>query len=251
MKLPILVILACLAVPTLATAQYGQSNDDGVPKISVSGEALVRVTPDKVTVHLGIETWNLNIHTAKKENNDILAATIDAIKKTGVKEKNVQTDRLSIHPRYKNEHTKESFIGYFVQNSITVVLKDPSKVEDLITAVLVAGVTHIHGINFETTEFKKHREEARRLAVDAAREKAEKMAAVLDKEIGEPLTINETSRYGRSFSYFGNGWGWGRNQAMSQNVVQNAGGESNDISDTLALGKISIRGSVNIVFELK
>ena len=75
----------------LAMVQYAQSQDAAVPKISVSGNALVRVTPDKVTVHLGIETWDLDIHAAKKKNNDILARTIDAIKKAGVKEKNVQT----------------------------------------------------------------------------------------------------------------------------------------------------------------
>lgn len=38
---------------------------------------------------------------------------------------------------------------------------------------------------------------------------------------------------------------------MAQNVVQDARGESGEITDTIALGKISIRGNVTVTFELK
>jgi uncharacterized protein YggE len=37
---------------------------------------------------------------------------------------------------------------------------------------------------------------------------------------------------------------------MSQNVTQNVAGQSGDVHDTIALGKISIRASVTVVFRL-
>jgi uncharacterized protein YggE len=38
---------------------------------------------------------------------------------------------------------------------------------------------------------------------------------------------------------------------MSQNVVQNVQGGSSEISETISLGKISIRAAVTVTFELR
>jgi uncharacterized protein YggE len=38
---------------------------------------------------------------------------------------------------------------------------------------------------------------------------------------------------------------------MSQNVMQNIESGMGEISETIALGKISIKASVNVTFELK
>jgi uncharacterized protein YggE len=243
------VILISLAVPGLVCAQQFLPTND-TPLITVTGEALVKVTPNKVTVLLGIETWNKEIQQAKKQNNDILQKAKDAIEKTGIKKKDIQTDHLSIEPRYKHEYKKKDFIGYFVRNSMSVILTEPKKIEQLITGVLTAGVTHIHGIHFETTEFKKYRQEARKLALQAAKEKAENMSAILGKRIGSPIQINEIKQYSPRH-YYGGWWGYGRGQAMSQNVVQDMAGQLGGTSDTIALGKISIKGIVAVTFELK
>jgi uncharacterized protein YggE len=134
-----------------------------------------------------------------------------------------------------------------------VTLAETAKVEELVTKVLQSGVNYIHGIDFQTTEFKKYREQARELALKAAKEKADRMAAVLGQSIGAPLQINENyggSPWGYYYSSW-SGWGYGRAQGMTQNVVQNVAGGSGEISDTIALGKISIRANVAVTFELK
>lgn len=242
------IALTLLCLPG-ALAVPGESTAQDVPTITVSGEALVQVVPDKVTIVLGIETWDKDINTAKQQNSDIHGRAVAAIRQIGVRDRDIQTDHLSLEPRYESEYSHYNLIGYFVRNSISVVLSDPDHVEQLITDALSAGVTHIHGINFETTEFKQHREEARRLALEAALEKAEKMAAVLGKGVGEPVQVTEDRRFG-SWSYFGSWWGFGRGQGMSQNVVQNIAEASDDVYDTIALGKISIKAGVTVVFRL-
>lgn len=243
MKRTIAALLVCLAIPAASSAQEKA-------QIQVQGEAVVRVAPDKVTVVFGIETWDKDIMVAKEQNNDILSKAKEAIAKAGVAKKDLQTDHLSIHPRYRSgsDYKKEDLIGYFVRNSISVVLKDPAKVEGLITSALAAGVTHIHGVNFETSEYKKYREQARRMALEAAREKAQKMAAVLECKAGDPISVSE-GYYGRS--RYGGWWGQRPGGGMSQNVMQNVGGGGDDGSDTLALGKISIRANVSVTFALK
>jgi len=244
--------LASVAILLMCELAWGQQTApyDNRPKITVNGEAVVNVKPDKIVITLGGETWDADIVAAKQKNDEILKKARATIRDLGVPEREIQTDYLSIEPSYG--YRKEDVLGYFVRNTIVVTLTDAAKVEKLITDVLQAGVNYIHGIDFQTTEFKKYREQARELALKAAKEKADKMAAVLGQSVGAPIQINES--YGGSPWWYWSswsGWGYGRNQGMSQNVVQNVQGGSSEISDTIALGKISIRAAVAVTFELR
>jgi uncharacterized protein len=250
-KLRITVIAASVMICSVVWGQQAAPYDDR-PKITVNGEAVVNVRPDKIVINFGIETWDADIVVAKQKNNDILKKAKAAVKESGVSERDIQTDYLSIEPRWKSEYRKEDFLGYFVRNTIVVTLTDAAKVEKLVTEVLQTGVNYIHGIDFQTTEFKKYREEARELALKAGKEKAEKMAAVLGQSVGAPIQINES--YGGSPWWYWSswsGWGYGRNQSMAQNVIENVPSSSGEISETIALGKISIRAAVTVTFELK
>jgi len=247
-------ITASMTMLLIYGAAWGQQTTlyDDRPKITVNGEAVVNVKPDKIVINFGIETWDTDIVVAKQKNNEILKRATAAMKESGVPQRDIQTDYLSIEPRWKSEYRKEDFLGYFVRNTVVVTLTDVAKVEKLVTEVLQAGVNYIHGIDFQTTEFKKYREQARELALKAAKEKADKMAAVLGQSVGAPIQINE-SYSGSPWWYWSSwsGWGYGRNQGMSQNVVQNVQGSSGEISETISLGKISIRAAVTVTFELR
>ncbi len=252
MRLTMLVLFCAALTAQIARAQNVYSFDDR-SKITVSGEAVVYVKPDKIVITLGIETWDRDIVAAKQKNNDILKKAIKALKDCGVEEKDIQTDYLSIDPHWKDNYEKNEFIGYFVRNTFVVTLNDTKQIEDLITHVLQAGVTNIHGVDFQTTDFKKYRQQARELALRAAKEKADSMAAVLGQSVGLPLQINENPT-GSGGLYYSSWWGWGwgsRGGGMNQNVIQDMSGNRSEISDTIALGKISIRANVNVTFKLK
>jgi hypothetical protein len=243
-------VLALMSV-SAATSQQVPSYDDR-PKISVNGEAVVYARPDKIVIRLGIETSDPDIMAAKQKNNEILKKAFAVLKESGIPEKEIQTDYLSVEPRYENGYARQNFIGFFVRNILAVNLADSDKVEGLITKALQAGVNYIFGVDFQTTEFKKFREQARELALKAAKEKAEKMAGVLNLSVGSPIQITEN--YSGSPFYYSSwsGFGYFRGPAMAQNVIQNVSGEqSGEISDTIALGKISMRANVTVVFELK
>ena len=243
-------LLVIISVYSIQAQQTQPACDQ--PKITVNGEAIVKVQPDQVIITFGIETWDKNIMIAKQENTDIMKKAMVQIKEYGIDEKNVQTDYLSIEPRYDDNYNKKNFIGYFVRNTFVVTLTKPGMVEELVTKVLQSGVNYIHRIDFQTTEFKKFREQARELALNAAKEKAVKMASVLGQVVGEPLQISEG--YGGSGWWYYSSWsGWGssRYNSMSQNVIQNVNNSSEQISETIALGKLSIKANVTVVFELK
>jgi len=227
----------------------GQSYDPR-SRITVSGEAVVKVRPDRVVLTFGVETWDKeSISAAREKNVEICKKAVTSLRQYAVSEKDIMTDTYSIEPRYVDDYERRRFIGYFVRNSFSVVLTDPSKVELVVTKVLEQGVNYIHGIDFQTTEFKKYREQARELALKAAKEKAEKMAAVLGQKVGGAIDIREE----RSSSWYWSGWSrWGRTRdiGMAQNMIQEAGPDGGDAGESISFGTIGVRASVLVAFEL-
>jgi uncharacterized protein len=110
-------------------------------------------------------------------------------------------------------------------------------------------VTHVHGIEFRTTELRKHRDQARMLALKAAQEKAELLTRETGSKLGKVLSIGEAS-FGYSSSY-ASWWGERYGGGMSQNVSQTFGGVSMVSDSTLAPGHISIRATVGASFALE
>ncbi|MBN2573729.1 MAG: SIMPL domain-containing protein [Deltaproteobacteria bacterium] len=211
--------------------------------VTTSGSADVKVAPDTIEFVLGIETRDKDLLSAKKQNSDKLQKTMALLRKLGIDSKHIQTDYVSIQPDYSNDHL--TLRAYIVQRTLAVTLKDLSKFEALLTGVLQVGVNHVHSVDFRTTELRKHRDRARALAIQAARDKALALAKELGQKVGRPHTIRDDSG-----GWWGPGrWWGGRYSGMSQNVQQASGGPSE--SGGLALGMITVTASVTVAFELQ
>ena len=254
MKVPhILVILAvvlacaaCQAQPQTITVQ-----EQAKPRtITVTGEAEVRVVPDEVILTLGVETWNMNLETAKTQNDDVVRKLLALTKDSGIESKHVQTDYVGIEPRYQDSYERKDFLGYFVRKNVVITLKDITKFEAVLSRALELGANYVHGVDFRTTELRKHRDEARALAIKAAQEKATALAGELGQTIGQPITISENQS--SWWSWYGSWWGYRWGGSATQNVVQNAGGSGATLGDSaLAPGQIAVNASVTVEFELK
>ena len=218
--------------------------------ISVTGDAEVRVVPDEVILTLGVQTWDKDLDTAKGENDRIVAKVLSLAEEQGIASEHVQTDYVSIEPRYRNGYYEASdFIGYFVHKTVVITLRDLDRFEVLLSSALKAGVNYVHGIEFRTTELRQHRDEARALAARAAREKAEALAGELGQSVGEPQLIEEVQS--AWVSAYNRWWGMGWNGGMAQNVIQELSDSGSAMAGTLAPGQISVRAQVSVTFALK
>ncbi|MBN1137352.1 MAG: SIMPL domain-containing protein [Anaerolineae bacterium] len=240
---------ALLAILLLSAWTDNQPSPQEPRRITVTGEAEVRVVPDEVILALGVETWDKNLNVAKSRNDEIVKRVIALAGQYGIEPEHVQTDYLGVEPRYRDGYYEErDFVGYFVHKTIVITLRDLSRFEDLLTASLQAGVNYVHGINFRTTELRQHRDQARALAIKAAKEKAVALAGELGQQVGDPLTIQEEQ--GGWWSSYGAWWGsrWGG--AMTQNVIQEVGGASTLADSSVAPGQIEVTARVTVSFEL-
>ncbi len=240
-----------LAVFLLASIAQGQmlpmANRINNGSIFVQGQAGIDVTPDKVVISLGIETNDMEVQIAKKANTAIHQKVMAIFKDLKIEPKNIQTDQLTIEPRYDHYNNKRNFLGYWVNNNVAVTLTDIEKIEPLLTSVLEVGVTHVYGVDFQVTEFKKYRQQARIMAVKAAKEKAQEMIEVLGQKVGKPTRVSE----GWSGIYYNNFRDSRRDQShmMMQNTVSNQ--TNNGPTDgTVAMGKVHISATVDVTFQI-
>jgi len=208
----------------------------------VSGDAILRVPPNQVVLSLGVASRGKELVPTKKTNADILQKAIDFCKKEGIPEKYIQTDYIRINPNY--EYRNEATIDYYsVNQSISIVIEDLDKYELILTELLNFGVNQVNNIEFRTTKLKENRYKVRKMAIEAAKEKAQfltkEVGIELDKIINiEESTYNPENAFSRS------------NYAnFSQNVVQNSGAGIE--SSTLSVGLLSLKATVTLTYSIK
>ena len=258
--LPRASVQAAQPTPTLLPTQPApepQADCDPSRSVQVSGSAVIHVTPDRAVITLGVESSGSSVNEVEAANTRAIQAVISAVGGLGVEAKDIATDWYAIEPVYENYDSL--FIkGYRIHNQIAVTLRDAGLVNRLTSAALRAGANQVINVNLSTSELRKYRDQARGLAMQAAREKATALARAAGAQAGCVLSISENSWSAYNGGYYGyyGGYGAQSQNQMTQNVSQNAvspapaaTGLADD--EPISLGQISIKAEVSASFALK
>lgn len=244
-----LCVALILSASGSCEAQWGSIHDKSVPNISVSGSAEIKVAPDEVHLSLGVESRDPSLEAAKKMNDQKIAAIMTFLKGMKIEAKDIQTDFIGIRPHYSDSEDVTPS-RYHVTQGLDVKLRRVSDFDAVLTGVLKHGATHVHGIEFRTTELRKHRDAARKLAIRAAKEKATALAAELDVKVGRVMSISENSWggtfNGNNYRNFGSGYGGGGQQSSQSN-----GNGNPEDTGTLSVGLISVGAEAQLTFVLE
>ena len=220
--------------------------------VQVTGSALINVTPDRALVQLGVQSNGASVDEVQTANTLAIQHVIAAIKAQGVEQKDIATDLYVIEPVYET-YDSLSIKGYRIDNTVAVTVRDVNKTSAIVAVSLVAGANQVNDVGFYTSELRKYRDQARELALTAAKEKAQALAAAAGAETGCVNNISENT-----WSYF-NGWQYGSGRSSNlwtQNTVQNAApssgaGSSSADDEPISLGQISVKAEVSVTYELK
>lgn len=231
-----------------ASLCFAQTNSE-LHTINVTGDAEVKVVPDRVTVMFGVETRGKDLEAATSQTDVAVKRVIAAARQLGVDEGDIQTDVIRVDIAYDDKsHGAISY--YTTAKGIQVVLKDVAKFEPLLQAGLKSGANKIDDVVFSTSEIRKYRDQARAMAGKAAIEKAHDLAAAAGLRIADkPLNINSSASGGGSWYAYGRSRGYGYFNA--QNAVQNSAGGGGGAEESVALGKISVSASVEMIFQIE
>jgi uncharacterized protein YggE len=99
------------------------------------------VAPDVVTVNLGVQTRNANVQQAVAENNRTAAAIMDAARQVGVADSDMQTAYFTVYPQseYDQFGVLTDQVTYFVDNNLSVRLREVSKLSELLQTPSTPG----------------------------------------------------------------------------------------------------------------
>ncbi len=243
MRYPCFLIVSVLL---LATPAFAQAERDR-PLITVSGQAEVRVPPDEIVFTLYVESIDKDMLVAKNKTDASIKEILAIARRNNVKDEDVQTSYISVEPKYNvddmdyeaRRRVVREFLGYQVSKTVVVRLRDIPRFDALLSDVLKAGVTRVRNVEFRDSQVRKHRDQARAMAIKAAQEKAKLLAGEIGQTIGPAYSITESS-------------GDHSPRAMTQNVSSVGGTLSDREADSsIAPGLISITAQVTVSFRLQ
>jgi uncharacterized protein len=188
--------IACL-LPTVALlfqASYALAQTTETPDeryLAVVANAEVRTRPDRATVQLGVETRAETAQAAMARNNEAMDKVLEALRKLGIPNDDLQTSYVSLSPIYTQPQPTDprmtppppQLVGFQATNTVAAdVAVDPngeSKVGPAIDAGVTAGANQIQGISFRLSDDQPAKLQALRQAAGRARAKGEALAVGL------------------------------------------------------------------------
>lgn len=177
-----------------------QTADDGDQRtIAVSGSGTVGASPDEVVLRLGVETMAETASEALAQNNEQMEDVIDALQGAGLPAEDIQTQTVRLGPRYETPPREagaageRELVGYRATNGVEARSEDLTAVGQLLDAAVQAGANRIEGLQFEVSDPAPFLKRAREAAWEDAEGKAQQLADLAAAELGEVLSINEST----------------------------------------------------------
>ena len=202
--------------------------------ISVSGSGSIRVPADTAKLTFSVITKE-KLALDSVQNNAIKMNNVyDALKKIGIDEKNISTSNYSLYQETIYKDGKNEPGSYVTSNDIIVLLDDVDKSGIVIDTAIAAGVNRMNGISFLVRDSKAALDEARILAFQQAKEKAELYANQAGCKLGKVISIVENNDY---------------YPVVRESMDMKMMATSN--STTISAGTDAITASVSVVFELE
>ncbi|MBB3233547.1 SIMPL domain-containing protein [Phyllobacterium endophyticum] len=237
--------LLCLAfaATTMTAMPFGALADEAPrPRIVVTGEGEAAAAPDMAIVSMVVLQEKPTAREALSANNQAMAKVLDAMKKSGVADRDLQTSGFNIEPRYVYPDNKDNtqppeapkIVGYAVSNSLTVRVRDLKKVGDILDQSVTLGVNQGGNLTFTNDKPEEVIEEARKNAVANALAKAKTLTEAAGVSLGKVIEISE-----QSFSP--------RPMPMVQSKMMAAAPAD---SVPVAAGENTYSVNVNVTFEL-
>ncbi len=206
-------------------------------KITVNGTGEIRVSADTAVISLGVEARDKNVLKAQQKVNEAIAAIRTVLTEQGIKEENINTEFINIYAIYDYQNGQDQLAAYNASSTLAIKVTDMEKVGALIDAAFAAGANTLNGISFSASDTEEAKNEALKMAVADASNKAGILAEASGLEIAGIETISE----GGVFSYENN---VGNVYAKGIDTLEAAA----DAGTVVQAAKLIVNASVTITF---
>src|SRR5262245_20622217 len=196
MRLVPLAALAAALAATVAFAGVGRPDSahgaaPSARSVTVSGTASVQAVPNEAGFSAGVSTDAATARAALAANATKAAHVLDALRAAGVTKGDLQTQDVSVSPRW-DEGGRQN--GFTAHTSVQVHVQDVGQAGRLIDAAVAAGASETSGPSFDRGDRDALYRDALKSAFNEARLKAATLAGEAGASRGPVLRIEESSR---------------------------------------------------------
>ncbi len=160
--------------------------------VSFSGEGKVLAKPDVAVIDFSIVTEAATSKAAQDANSEKSNKVTDFLKKQKIEDKDIKTTSYNIYPQYEYPRNGVPTIkGYQVNQTMEVKIRDLGSVSSILDGVVTAGANQVGNLSFEIDEPEKLKEQARELAINDAKDKANVLKNQLGIKLGRIINFSE------------------------------------------------------------
>lgn len=169
------------------------------PGVLSTGEGTVKVRPDLAVVSIGVTVQALTAAEAQSQVAERIAKILERAKQLGIAAKDIANAGWRVEPQYAyGEGRAPRLTGFQATQQLSLNVRQVDGVGKVLDALVADGATNA-SVRFTLEDPKQAQAEARRLAVEDARAKADAMARAAGVRLGKAVSLSEVSLGGPIF----------------------------------------------------
>jgi len=190
-KVSELMGLIAIVAPLTLHGQDSRAPVDQIPQISVTGRGEVKISPDRATIQISVQTRAPTAAAAANENATKQQSVMEALQALGLGNDQLSTINYNVYPEQRYDQGKDPVIvAYNVTNTILVDVRKLNQVGPAIDAALAHGANMITSLQFYASNTETARRSAIAVAIEKARADADAAARAARGSLGTLLQID-------------------------------------------------------------
>jgi uncharacterized protein YggE len=179
--------------------------------IAFTGQGKIYTKPDIAFIDFSVVTQGEEIGRIQDANTKKMNKVIEFLKSFGIEEKDIKTTNYNLYPQYVYENSKiPQIMGYQITQTLNVKVRQMDKIGEILEKVVNIGINQVNALYFGVENDEELKEQARKLAIDDAKKKAEKLSQELGIKLGKLSNFSENvAGYPTYREYYGYGVGGG------------------------------------------
>jgi uncharacterized protein len=186
-----LAVVLVFAASRAATAGAQAMPPPEPDVIVASGEAEIKMAPDRAFVTIVAEARSKSPRDAQRQNANTMTAVQKALQQEDIPAAAIRTLSYEVHPEYDYRDGRQTLRGYLARNSIEVRVDALERVGEIIDVAVQAGATSVGDVRFDLKDRTAVERDALARAVENARARAEALATAAGRAIERILRIEE------------------------------------------------------------
>jgi uncharacterized protein YggE len=228
--------------PFLASASSSSSESSATGQLSVNGEAIIAVTPDRATMTFQVQAKGKDKLEVQRQIDEATASLLSSLRAAGAKTTELSSKAMQLQPHYaRDRHGNPLYLQvefWEATRSVTACAHDLLQVTPWQSAARKAGAITVGEVALEASNLQDLKEEARVKAAAAARTKAQALVAALGGRLGTPINISEHA------SSTTDAAAYKRANSVANHV------EDSVVSGDFAAGTMSVVANVAVTFQV-